>query len=113
LAGGLLTPLGASLISGTMVTAIRKVHLANGPWASKGGYEYNLVLLAIVFAVTDVGPGELSLDKCARHPALGTGLGACAAGRRSDRLDGRDPDRLAGPGAAARVFRGKLRERRC
>ena len=63
LAGGLLTPLGASLLSGTMLTAIRKVHLANGVWASNGGYEYNLVLLAIVFALTDLGPGEWSLDQ--------------------------------------------------
>ncbi|MCW3029616.1 MAG: DoxX family protein [Solirubrobacterales bacterium] len=62
-AAGLLTPLGASLLSGTMITAIRKVHAANGPWASKGGYEYNLVLLAIVFAITDLGPGKLSLDE--------------------------------------------------
>jgi putative oxidoreductase len=67
LAGGLLTPLGASLLSGTMLTAIRKVHLANGVWASNGGYEYNLVLLAIVFAVTDLGPGDWSFDR-----ALGT-----------------------------------------
>jgi putative oxidoreductase len=82
LAGGLLTPLGASLISGTMVTAIRKVHLANGPWASKGGYEYNLVLLAIVFAVTDVGPGELSLDNALgiRRSGLGWALAQLGAG---------------------------------
>jgi putative oxidoreductase len=63
IAAGLLTPLGASLLSGTMLTAIRKVHVANGPWASKGGYEYNLVLLAVVFAITDIGPGKLSLDE--------------------------------------------------
>jgi putative oxidoreductase len=82
LAGGLLTPLGASLISGTMVTAIRKVHAANGPWASKGGYEYNLVLLAIVFAVTDVGPGELSLDHALgiRRSGLGWALAQLGAG---------------------------------
>jgi putative oxidoreductase len=61
-ATGLLTPLGASLLSGTMITAIRKVHAPNGPWAAKGGYEYNLVMLAAVFAITDLGPGELSLD---------------------------------------------------
>ena len=66
-AGGLLTPVGASMLSGTMITAIRKVHAANGPWVSKGGYEYNLVLLAVVFAITDLGPGRLSLDE-----ALGT-----------------------------------------
>jgi putative oxidoreductase len=63
IAAGLLTPLGASLLSGTMITAIRKVHAPNGPWAAKGGYEYNLVLLAAVFAITDLGPGEWSLDE--------------------------------------------------
>jgi len=62
-AAGMLTPVGASLLSGTMITAIRKVHAPNGPWASKGGYEYNLVLLAVVFAITDLGPGRLSLDE--------------------------------------------------
>jgi putative oxidoreductase len=63
IAAGLLTPLGASLLSGTMITAIRKVHARNGPWAAEGGYEYNLVLLAAVFLITDVGPGEWSLDE--------------------------------------------------
>jgi putative oxidoreductase len=63
IAAGLLTPLGSSLLSGTMITAIRKVHAPNGPWVSKGGYEYNLVLLAIVFAIADLGPGKLSLDE--------------------------------------------------
>jgi putative oxidoreductase len=62
LAAGLFTPLGASMLSGTMITAIRKVHAANGPWVSKGGYEYNLVLLAVVFAIADIGPGRVSLD---------------------------------------------------
>src|SRR3954468_23810029 len=31
---GLLTPVGATLVSGTMVTAIRKAHGSNGPWVS-------------------------------------------------------------------------------
>jgi putative oxidoreductase len=63
IAAGLLTPIGASLISGTMITAIRKVHAPKGPWVAEGGYEYNLVLLAAVFLITDVGPGEWSLDE--------------------------------------------------
>lgn len=62
LAAGAFTPLAAALLSGTMVTAIRTVHAPKGPWAAEGGYEYNLVLLAAVFAITDAGPGLLSLD---------------------------------------------------
>jgi putative oxidoreductase len=63
IAAGLFTPVAASLLSGTMITAIRKVHAPNGPWVAKGGYEYNLVMLAAVFAITDLGPGKWSLDE--------------------------------------------------
>ncbi len=82
IAVGLLTPLGASLLSGTMLTAIRKVHAANGPWAANGGYEYNLVMLAAVFLVTDVGPGEWSLDEALgiRRAGPGWALAQLAAG---------------------------------
>ncbi len=81
-ATGLFTPLGASLLSGTMITAIRKVHLPKGPWASEGGYEYNLVLLAIVFALSDLGPGEWSLDAAlgSRRAGLGWAFAQLAAG---------------------------------
>jgi putative oxidoreductase len=59
---GLFTPLGASLISSTMLTAIWTAHRKQGVWAASGGYEYNLVILAAVFALSDLGPGDLSLD---------------------------------------------------
>jgi len=62
LAAGLLTPVATAALSGTMITAIRTVHAANGPWASDGGYEYNLVLLAALFVLADTGPGPWSLD---------------------------------------------------
>jgi putative oxidoreductase len=62
IAAGLATPVGATLLSGTMITAIRKVHAPKGVWATNGGYEYNLVLMGAVFALADVGPGRLSLD---------------------------------------------------
>jgi putative oxidoreductase len=82
LAAGLATPVAGTLLSGTMITAIRKVHLANGPWAAKGGYEYNLVLLAIAFAIVDVGPGALSLDEALgkRRAGLGWAIAQLAAG---------------------------------
>ncbi len=59
---GAATPLGAAAISGSMITAVRKVHGPKGPWITNGGYEYNLVLLALVFALTGDGPGRFSLD---------------------------------------------------
>jgi len=62
LAAGALTPVAAATLIATMITAIRTVHLKNGPWASKGGYEYNLVLIALLLALVDGGPGELSID---------------------------------------------------
>jgi putative oxidoreductase len=72
LAAGAATPLSATLLSGTMATAIRTVHAPKGPWATDGGYEYNLVLLAIVFAVTDLGPGRWSLDAARGRERWGT-----------------------------------------
>jgi putative oxidoreductase len=82
LAAGLATPLASSLLTGTMITAIRKVHLANGPWTTKGGYEYNLVLIAAAFAITDVGPGALSADDALgiRRSGPGWALAQLAAG---------------------------------
>jgi putative oxidoreductase len=61
-AAGLATPLASSALIGTMITAIRKVHLRNGPWVTNGGYEYNLVLIATLLSLAESGPGELSLD---------------------------------------------------
>jgi putative oxidoreductase len=62
LALGLATPLAASGLIATMLTAIRRVHLKKGPWIANGGYEYNLVLIAAVTALADVGPGPISFD---------------------------------------------------
>ncbi|MGH2887501.1 MAG: DoxX family protein, partial [Solirubrobacteraceae bacterium] len=59
---GLATPLSAATLTSVMLTAINRVHLKNGPWATNGGYEYNIVLIAAVLALVEAGPGELSLD---------------------------------------------------
>jgi putative oxidoreductase len=67
LAVGLATPLASAALTGVMTTAIRKVHLPNGPWAANGGWEYNAVLIGAVTALAETGPGDLSLDH-----ALGT-----------------------------------------
>ena len=62
LTAGALTPVATTFLSSTMLTAIRKVHAANGPWNTGGGWEYNAVLIAAVTAVADHGPGPLSVD---------------------------------------------------
>jgi putative oxidoreductase len=62
LAAGALTPVAAASLIATMLTAIRTVHLKNGLWAAKGGYEFNLALIAALVAIVDGGPGPLSVD---------------------------------------------------
>jgi putative oxidoreductase len=62
LALGLLTPLAAAMLSAVMLMAISTVHASKGIWATEGGYEYNLVLLAAAFAVSATGAGRWSLD---------------------------------------------------
>jgi putative oxidoreductase len=62
LASGLAMPFAASALTATMLTAIDTVHGKNGPWLNKGGYEYNVVLIAAALALVEVGPGSLSLD---------------------------------------------------
>jgi putative oxidoreductase len=96
LAAGLATPLASAALTGVMTTAIRKVHLPNGPWAANGGWEYNAVLIGAVTALAETGPGELSLDHLLHTErsgplwalaSLATGVGTAfltmAAGGRS------------------------------
>jgi len=86
LMAGAATPLAASALIGTMITAIRKVHQPNGPWAAQGGWEYNAVLISALTALVDAGPGDLSLDAVAGREQWGPGwavaglaLGAAAS----------------------------------
>jgi putative oxidoreductase len=76
---GLATPLAAGALTSVMLTAINRVHLKNGPWVANGGYEYNAVLIAAVLAITEVGPGELSLDHLLGNERSGPGWALAAA----------------------------------
>ncbi len=82
LVAGLATPLAAAGLIGVMTTAIRKVHGKNGVWVSRGGYEYNLVLIAALLGIVDGGPGEFSLDRVLGIHDTGAGwaLGSLALG---------------------------------
>src|SRR3954447_10678650 len=53
---GAATPLAATMVSSTMITAIRKVHAANGPWVAENGWEYNAALIGALAALVEHGP---------------------------------------------------------
>lgn len=59
---GLLNPLGSFAIAGSMLVAIALVHWPKGFWTTKGGYEFNLLIVASAAAVAIAGPGAYSLD---------------------------------------------------
>ncbi|HEV8638603.1 MAG TPA: DoxX family protein [Chloroflexota bacterium] len=59
---GLLTPLAAAVLIADMVVAVFEVHWPKGLWSQQGGFEYNLVLAAVLFAIGLTGPGIYSLD---------------------------------------------------
>jgi putative oxidoreductase len=82
IAAGLLTPFAAAGLIAVMTAAVITVHLHNGFFVSNTGYEYNLVLAAVVFALAAIGAGEWSLDNGLGLDLAGTGwaLAALAAG---------------------------------
>ena len=102
---GLLTPLGATMITATMITAIRKVHAAKGPWATEGGFEYNAVLIAAMTMLVEQGPGRPSVDEALfprmKGPLLATlMLGSAAAGSYLATERFNEPAPAAEPAAA-------------
>jgi putative oxidoreductase len=64
LALGLLTPLGAAGVVGTMTVALVANHLKNGYFIFRPGegYEYVLTLLLTGFALAGIGAGKWSID---------------------------------------------------
>jgi putative oxidoreductase len=119
LSGGLLialglvtTPAAAALIA-VMTTAVLTVHLRNGFFSSNQGFEFNLALVAGLFALAGVGAGAWSLDNALNIDLTGTwwavgalgvgvlaGLAAVGSGRLVTRLEqrrGQRPPRHARP----------------
>jgi putative oxidoreductase len=94
LALGLMTPFAAAALIGVMTAAVITVHLRNGFWVTNGGYEFNLVMVAALFALAGAGAGAWSLDNVigvdlasagwalgALGAGVAAGLGAVAEGR--------------------------------
>jgi putative oxidoreductase len=88
---GAATPLAAATLTGTMTTAIRKVHGPKGPWVTEGGWEYNVVLIAAVAALAESGPGSPSLSP--NWHGKGWAVAAIAAGVAGSYLN----DQLSAP----------------
>lgn len=60
---GLITPLGAAMLAGTMMVAGGTLTLVNGTfWNVQGGGEYPLVLAAFAVVLGFAGPGRWSID---------------------------------------------------
>jgi putative oxidoreductase len=78
LALGLLTPLAAAAIMGTMLNAALSAHVKNGFWGNKGGYEYTLALGGVAAGLAFTGAGAYSLDHAAGWNLGGTAWGVFA-----------------------------------
>lgn len=59
---GLLHPLGALAIMGSMLVAIIKVHLPHGFWIANGGMEFALLLFVLAGILGLADPGPYALD---------------------------------------------------
>jgi putative oxidoreductase len=82
LALGLFTPFAAAALIAVMTAAILTVHGPKGVWVTDGGYEYNLVLAAVAFALAGTGAGNWSLDHAFGLSLHGTlwAIGAAVVG---------------------------------
>jgi putative oxidoreductase len=87
---GVATPLSASAVVGTMAVAARSVHVPNGFFITKEGWEYVAALSVSSVAIAALGGGRYSVDHVlgldqrlhghrAAAVALGLGLGGAAA----------------------------------
>jgi len=89
LVAGAATPLAAAAVVGTMGVAARSVHLPNGFFITKEGWEYVANLAAASVALGALGAGRYSLDRMVGAPqpdgakgaliVAGVGLAAAAA----------------------------------
>lgn len=68
-AAGLITPLGAVIVAGTMMVAGGSLTLTKGTvWNAAGGGEYPLVLATFAIVLGFAGPGRWSIDNVIGAP---------------------------------------------
>ena len=78
LAAGFLVPLAAATVAGTMLSAALSVHLKNGFFLSKNGWEYTFVIAGVAVGLAFTGPGVYSLDHAVGWTLSGPAWGAGA-----------------------------------
>ena len=76
---GLLVPLAAAIVAGTMVVACVALS-RNGVWAAKGGFELPFVYAVVAIALAFTGAGRWSLDHALGLDPHGAGWGLAALG---------------------------------
>ena len=86
---GLLTPFATAALVGVMTAAVITVHLRNGFWSTNGGFEFNLVLAAAVFALAGVWCGRVVAGQRPRSRSERDRLGARSARGRPRGRSGR------------------------
>jgi putative oxidoreductase len=79
---GLLTPLAAAGVFGTMLVALVTAHIKNGFFIFRPGqgYEYVQMICVVAVALAGTGAGWLSLDHAAGYPISGWAAYAVCAG---------------------------------
>lgn len=86
---GLLTPLAAGAVVGTMLVALVTNHRKNGFFIFRPGegYEYVLMIILVSLAIASLGGGRLSVDRGLGFELVGWGglavafaVGACGSG---------------------------------
>ena len=78
LAAGLLVPLAAAMVAGTMLNAALSAHLKNGFWLQNRGWEYTFVIGGSAAGLGFTGPGTYSLDHAAGLALSGVRWGDAA-----------------------------------
>jgi putative oxidoreductase len=78
LAVGLFTPFAAAALIAVMTAAVITVHAPNGIWNTNKGYEFNLVMATVAFALAAIGAGAWSLDNALGFDLHGAGWGIAA-----------------------------------
>ncbi len=59
---GVLTRISASIFSIILLGAIFHIRWENGFFISEGGWEWDLVMLAVVLSIIVAGPGKISIS---------------------------------------------------